>query len=102
MFPFKKGFKKSKPNSDKVATTKNNKRQKNDLFDKPKKMPPSKKFYLFDQEVGQKGKMVIKIGFTPLISHALSRPDCKMFPFKKGFKKHKVDLTVVNCETNYI
>ena len=38
---------------------------KNDPLDESKKMPPSKKFYFF-QEFGQKRKIVIKIRFTPL------------------------------------
>ena len=52
----------------------------NEPFDEPKKMPPSKMFYLF----GQKRKIVIKIEFTPLSAHS---PDCTFFPLKKGFKK---------------
>ena len=39
------------------------------------------------QEDGQKRKMVIKIEFTPLISHSPD-PDRKIFSFKKGFKKY--------------
>ena len=38
---------------------------KNDPLDESKKMPPSKKFYFF-QEFGQKRKILIKIRFTPL------------------------------------
>ena len=39
------------------------------------------------QEVGQKRKMVLKIEFTCF-------PVCKMFPFKKGFKKYEKCLIV--------
>ena len=37
------------------------------------------------QKVGQKRKIVIKSNLP--LSHS---PDCKMFPFKKGSKKHLV------------
>ena len=87
-----------KPKLDKVATKQNKQNNKRQFF-----LPKINKVYISEpnftksegkvrvgqvkiislQEFGQKRKMVIKIEFTPL-SHS---PDCKMFPFKKGFKR---------------
>ena len=38
----------------------------NEPLDEPKKMPPSKKLYIFNYVVGQKRKMVIKIDVRPV------------------------------------
>ena len=125
IFPFKKGFlKKVSQNRTKLQQTKQNNKTKqqttiflpkinksilrpilqnlkgrsvldnfffeNDPLDKPNQMTPSKKFYLFRKLV-KNAKWWSKSNLP--LSHS---PDRKIFPFKKGFKKHvlrvKTDL----------